>query len=215
MKAKKKNRKFLKILILIIFIIALIFLTYVIFERVQENRFKKMLQKNDATNYQLIEIVNGEETTIYVRDKVLFIEDENTRTWVSEYESKRIVFDEEYKTAILDKNDDTLKVNSLNYTYINDFFENSDQVFKYLGKENGYYKLQFKEKGSNKITLLYVNIDSKVVEKMVQNAGNFEFVTEFKVTKNKVSKEDITLPNLEGYRAYDSVNSNPNTGDTP
>ena len=42
---------------------------------------------------------------------------------------------------------------------------------------------------------------------MVQNAGNFEFVTIFKVEKNKVSKADVELPNLEGYRAYDSVNS--------
>ena len=44
---------------------------------------------------------------------------------------------------------------------------------------------------------------------MVQNAGNFEFITEFKVEKNKVKKEEIAFPNLEGYRASDSVNSNP------
>ena len=44
---------------------------------------------------------------------------------------------------------------------------------------------------------------------MVQNVGNFEFVTEFKVKKNKVSKSDVELPDLEGYRAYDSVDSNP------
>ena len=45
---------------------------------------------------------------------------------------------------------------------------------------------------------------------MVQNSGNFELITEFKVEKNQVSKEEIALPNLEGYRATDSVNSNPN-----
>ena len=44
---------------------------------------------------------------------------------------------------------------------------------------------------------------------MIQNAGNFEFITEFKVEKNKVKKEEIAFPNLEGYRVADSVNSNP------
>lgn len=211
MKTKKKNRKILKILILIVLVIALIFLSYIIYEKIQEHRFKKLLQDNDATNYKLIETVNGEDTTVYVRDKVLFVEDENTRTWVNELESKRVIFDEEYKTAILDQNDESLKVNTLNYTFINDFFDNSNQIFKYLGKENVYYKLQFKEKGSNKITLLYINEKNNIVEKMIQNAGNFELVTEFKVEKNKVTKDNITLPNLEGYRAYDSVN----IGDAP
>ena len=44
---------------------------------------------------------------------------------------------------------------------------------------------------------------------MIQNAGNFEFVTDFKVEKNSVSKEEIAYPDLEGYRAGDSVNSRP------
>ena len=100
-------------------------------------------------------------------------------------------------------------MNSLNYTYINNFFDNSNQKFKYIGKENEYYKLQFKEKGSNKITLLYLNKKTNIVEKMVQNSGNFEFVTKFKVEKNNVSKEKVAYPNLEGYRATNSVNSNP------
>ena len=207
MKAKK-NKNFLKILILIILVIALIFLAYLIYQKLQENRFKKILVENDATNYEIAEIVNGEETKTYVRDKILLMENDNTRVWVSEFEEKRIVFDEEYKTAIIDQNDENLKVNSLNYTYINDFFENSGQSFKFLGEEDGYYKLQFKEKGSKKITLLYLNKDTKIVDKMVQNAGNFEFVTEFKVEKNTVSKDEVELPNLEGYRAYDSASSN-------
>ena len=150
----------------------------------------------------------GQETKVYVRDKVLVIEEGNTKTWVSEFEAKRVAYDDEYKTAILDQNDDELKVNSLNYTYIHDFFENSNQKFRYLGEEDGHYKLQFKESGSKKITYIYINKATKIVDKMFQNAGNFEFITEFKVEKNAVSKEEIAFPNLEGYRAYDSVSSN-------
>ncbi len=205
----KKNLKFLKIILCIIFVIGLIFLSFLIYEKVQKNRFKKMLQESDATNYELTEIVNGEETKVYVRDKTLLIEEGTTKTWVSELDSERVAFDDKYKTAVWDQNDEDLKVNSLNYTYIHDFFENSDQKFKYLGKEKEYYKLQFKEKGSKKITLLYLNVETKLIDKMIQNVGNFEFVTEFKVEKNAVSKDKIAFPNLEGYRAYDSVNSKP------
>ena len=199
--------KILKIIIVIILIIALIFIAYKIYQGILENHFKKMLENSDATNYKLTEIVNDEETIVYVRDKTLLIEYENTKTWVNEFEQKRIAFDDNYKTTIIDNNDENLKVNSLNYTYIHDFFENDNQSFKYLGRQDGCYQIQFKEKGSNKITLLYINEKTKNVEKMVQNAGNFEFVTTFKVEKNKVSKADVELPNLEGYRAYDSVNS--------
>ena len=204
----KKKKNTIKIIIVVILIIALVFIGYLIFEKLQENRFKKMLQENDANNYKLTEIVNGIETEVYVRDKVLFLKNGDTRTWVNEFESRRIIFDEEYKTAIVDEKDENLKVNSLNYTYINDFFDNSDQSFNYLGEENGCYKIQFKEKGSKKITLLYINKDTKDVDKMIQDAGNFEFVTEFKIEKNTVSKEDIELPDLEGYRAYESSSSN-------
>ena len=205
MKIKKKN--IVKILILIILIIFLIFLTFIILNKFQENKFKKMLKDNDAVNYKLTETTNGVETKVYVRDKILLSESEETITWVNELESKRIIVDEEYKTAILDQDDENLKVNSLNYTYINDFFDNSNQSFKYLGKEDGCYKIQFKEKDSKKITILYINEKLKCVTKMIQNAGNFELITEFKVEKNKVSKSDVELPNLEGYRAYDSVSS--------
>ena len=141
------------------------------------------MQDNDANNYELTEIVNDVETKVYVRDKILFSENGNTKTWVSEFDSKRVIFDDRYKTAILDENDDSLEVNSLNYTYINNFFDNSNQKFKYIGKENEYYKLQFKEKGSNKITLLYLNKKTNIVEKMVQNSGNFEFVIMFQKKK--------------------------------
>lgn len=206
---KIKNKKFIKFLILIVLIILIVFLINFIYQKIQKDRFKKMLQKNDATNYELTEIVNGEESKVYVRDKILLSQNGNTRTWVNEFKSRRIIFDEEYKTAIVDENDDNLKVNSLNYTYVNDYFENSNQSFKYIGKENGCYKIQFKEKASGKITIIYINEKTKIVDRMVQNVGNFEFVTEFKVKKNKVSKSDVELPDLEGYRAYDSVDSNP------
>lgn len=206
---KIKKKKIFKILILIIFAILLVFLINFSYNKIQSNRFKKILEDNDCLNYELTEIVNGEETKVYVRDKILFSITGSVKTWVSELDSKRVIFDEEYKTAILDENDDTLKVNSLNYTYINDFFENSNQKFKYIGKENNYYKLQFTEKGSKKITILYLNEKTKIVDKMVQNAGNFELVTNFKVEKNKVSKDEVKYPDLGGYRASDSVNSRP------
>lgn len=205
----KKVKKFLKALILIILIIALVFLVNTIYQKIQRNKFKKLLQDNDAFNYELTEIVNEEETKVFVRDKILLSQYSNTRTWVNELESKRIVFDEEYKTAIIDENDEELKVNSLNYTYIENFFDNKEQKFKYCGEEDGYYKLQFEEKESKKITLIYINKKTNTVDKMIQNAGNFEYVTEFKVVKNKVSKDEVELPNLEGYRAYESVSSNP------
>ena len=134
-------------------------------------------------------------------------ENKNTKIWVSEFDSKRVVFDEQYKTAILDQNDESLEVNSLNYTFINDYFDNSNQSFKYLGEEKNCYKIKFKE-GKN-ITIIYIGKSSNIVEKMIQNAENFEFITEFKVRKNVVSKEDVEFPNLDGYRAYDSVNSRP------
>ncbi len=207
MKIKKKN--ILKILILIILAILLVSLLNFAYNKIQKNKFKKILQDNDCLNYELTEIVNGEETKVYVRDNVLLMENGDIKTWVSEDDSKRVVYDTNYKTAILDENDETLEINSLNYTYINDFFENSNQKFKYLGKEDGYYKLEFQEKDSKKVTIFYLNEKTNIIEKEIQNAGNFELVTEFKVEKNKVSKDEVEYPNLEGYRAGDSVSSRP------
>ena len=207
---KIKNKNILKILILIILIVGLIFLGNNIYQKFQENNFKKILKENDSMNYKITEIVNGDETNVIVRDNVLLSENGDTKVWLSEDENKRVVFDDKYKTVVLDENDGSLEVNSLNYTFINDFFENSNQIFSYGGKENGFYKLQFKEKGTKKITILYLNEKTNIIEKMIQNAGNFEFITEFKVEKNKVKKEEIAFPNLEGYRASSSVNSRPN-----
>ena len=206
---KKKILKGLKIVVLIILVILLIFFVIFAVQKIQEDKFKKILENNDSSNYELTEIVNGEEVKVYVRDKILLSEDKKTRTWVSELDSKRVICNDEYKTVIIDENDDELKVNSLNYTYINNFFENSNQKFKYLGEENGNYKLQFKEKDSGRITLLYINKETNIVEKMIQNSGKYEFVTEFKVEKDKVSKDEVAYPNLEGYRVYDSADSNP------
>ena len=204
---KIKKKKIFKFILFVIIIIGLIFLAYFIFNKIQENRFKKILKENDSYNYKLTEINGGEETNVIVRDNTLLSESGDIKIWMSEEENKRVIFDEKYKTAVLDENDETLEVNSLNYTFINNFFENSNQRFQYKGKENGYYILQFKEKGSKKITLLYLSEKTKNIEKMLQNPGNFELVTEFKVEKNKVTKKEIEFPDLEGYRASDSVNS--------
>lgn len=211
MKLNKKVKSIFRILILLIIAVLLALCVYFGYNKFLKNKFKKILEKNDCTNYELTEIANGEETKVYVRDKTLLSEKGDIKTWVSEFDSKRVVFDVGRKTAILDENDETLEVNSLNYSYIKEFFENRNQSFKYLGKENEHYKLQFTESGSKKITIIYLNIETNIVDKMVQNAGNFEFVTEYKVEKNAVSKEEIAYPNLEGYRAGDSSNSNPST----
>lgn len=204
---KIKKRKIFKFLLMLILIIGLAFLVYFIFNKSQEGKFKKILKNNDCYNYKLTEIVNEEETNVIVRDNTLLSENGDVKIWMSEEENKRVIFDEKYKTAVLDENDENLEVNSLNYTFINDYFENSRQKFKYGGKKDGHYKLEFKEKGSGKITILYLNEKTNIIDKLVQNAGNFEMVTEFKVEKNKVTKEEIAFPNLEGYRASDSVNS--------
>lgn len=202
---KYKLKTFFKILILIVLIIALFFIGYTIYQKIEENKYKKILQDGDATNFKITEIINDDETNIYVRDKILLIDSGNTKTWVNESESKRVSFDEKYHTVIIEKDVDNLKVNSLNYTYINDFFENSNQVFKYLGKENGNIKIQFKEKGNKKITVFYIDEKLKTMVKMIQNVDNFETITDFKIEKNSVSKQEVELPDLENYRVYDSA----------
>ncbi|MBR1539985.1 MAG: hypothetical protein IJ629_02230 [Clostridia bacterium] len=57
-KKTNKNKNIVKILIGIICILGLIILGFIIFEKIQEARFKKMLQDNDANNYELVEVVN-------------------------------------------------------------------------------------------------------------------------------------------------------------
>ena len=208
-----KNKKIMKRIFFYVFLLVIAFVlavaTYMLFGKIQKNKYKKILQENDATNYELTEIEDGIENKVYVRDKILLAENGNTKIWVNELEQKRVTYDEHYKTVILDQNDETLKVNSLNYTYINDFFDNSSQKFKYLGSENGYHKLQFKDKNTNIITVLYLNEKTNVIDKMVQIFGNSEHIIEFKVRKNSVSEKEVEFPNLEGYRVYDSVNSRP------
>ena len=204
---KIKKKKIFKILLLIVLIIGLIFLVYFGINKIQKNKFKKILNENDSYNYKITEINGDEETNVIVRDNVLISDSGDIKIWMSEEENKRVIFDEKYKTAVLDENDDTLEVNSLNHTFIKDFFENSNQKFKYRGKKDGYYKLEFKEKGSKKITTLYLNEKTKNIEKMIQTIGNVEIITKYKIEKNKVTKDEIEFPNLEGYRASDSVNS--------
>ena len=51
-------KKYLKVLILIVLVVALICGVYLIYQQVQKNRFKKLLQENDAINYELVEIIN-------------------------------------------------------------------------------------------------------------------------------------------------------------
>ena len=140
---KTKKGKIVKIVFVIVLIIIGILVGHSFYNKYQRYKFEKMLKKSDATNYELVEKINDEETSVKVRDKVLVSESGDTITWVSGINNKRVLLNINYKTAIITENDEELEVNSLNYSYINDYFNNKNQKFKYLGKEDGFYKIQF------------------------------------------------------------------------
>ena len=202
-------KKFIKkFLIIIVLIFILIFIGIFSFRKYQRYSFKKILVDNDATNYELIETVNDSVITVKVKDRVLLSTEDEIITWVNELEKRRIVVDEEYKTALITENDSELKVNSLNYTYINDYFENSNQKFKYLGEKDGYYIVEFTEKATKNKSILYINKDTKIVDKFEQVLDGYDFTREFEGNKNSVSNLEVEEPNIDNYRIYDSVSSN-------
>ena len=166
------NKKVLRFIILFIIIVIIILLTRVIYGKIIKNKFKNILIENDAINYEMIEKTNDEETNIKVKDKKLLLQNGNNTTWISELDGKRIIMDTESKIAIITENDKELKVNSLNYTYINEYFEKSSQNFKYLGKKDGYYIFSFTEKKANIVTCFYLNEKTNLVEKLVKTVNN-------------------------------------------
>jgi hypothetical protein len=171
-------------------------------------RFKKILEENDYTNYSLVETSNDTVTYVYVRNGVLLSTCDDTTTWVSVNENKRVIFNETYKTAIVDENDDELTVHSLNYTYINNYLEEASQKFKYLGKHDGYFVLQFTNKKTNVVTVLYLNAETHFIDTMIVDSSGYDFEANFEITVNKVTPEDVQMPNIDDYTYENSSSSN-------
>ncbi|MCI8309761.1 MAG: hypothetical protein HFJ45_06210 [Clostridia bacterium] len=205
----KNKRKFIVKLIIIIILISIgIFIGNFAYGKYIRNKYKNILKDNDAVNYEMTQYSNGEETNIFVKDKILLSRNNNIETWVSEIESKRIIADTSSKIAIITENDNNLKVNTLNYTYINDYFENSRQKFKYLGKNDDYYFLEFKDKKTKIITTLYLNRKTNLVDKMIESSNGIEFEIKYKINLNSVSNEEVKCPDLTDYHFETSVSSN-------
>lgn len=202
------NKKVLRFIILFIIIVIIILLARVIYGKIIKYKFKNILIKNDAINYEMIEKTNNEEIDIKVKDRKLLQQNGNNTTWISEFDGKRIIMDTESKIAIITENDKELKVNSLNYTYINEYFEKSSQKFKYLGKKDGYYLFSFTEKKANIVTFFYLNEKTNLVEKLVKTVNNgAESISTFEIKINSVSNSDVKEPDLTDYHVRDSVSS--------
>jgi len=194
-----KMKKIIRIVTLIILILILIILIKLGIDKITKNKFKKILEKNDSNNYELTELTDDEENIVKVNNKILRSENDDTIVWVSEFDSKRVVVDKNKKIAVLTQNDNNLRVSSLNYTYLQDYFNNSDEKFKYLGKEENFYKLSFINKKSGRIVYLYINKDTGIVEKMIGELNGFQIVTIYEVKLNSVSKTEIEYPDLTDY----------------
>lgn len=206
---KKKVFLIIKILVLLLIIATIVFLIHYAYTKIQRNRFQKMLEESDSHIYTLIEKSNDEEFTIKVRDYYLLSESEDEIIWIDADKKQRVLVMPQYKTAVVSENDENVVVHSLNYTYLEDFFKNSNQKFKYLGKEDGCFKVLFTEKQSKKETTIFINEKTKMVDKIIYNIGGVDSTTTFQTTVNNVSKADVAMPDIDGYHVTDSSTSNP------
>lgn len=194
---KKKN--IVKIIILIIAIILLILVGILIYKQYWINKFEKILEENDSTNYELIQTDGQTTTTVKVYGNIYTYEDDSNYIWISETENLRVIMDTENKSAIITENPETaLEVGSLNSTYL-DFFENSGMSFKYLGKEDSYYKLQFTNKSTGNTTVFYLNSETGIVEKIEENFNGAQNVYDITVNLDCVTEEDVQYPDLAEY----------------
>ena len=202
------KKKFLRFIILFIIIVITMLLVRFFYVKIIKNKFKKILIKNDTINYEMLEKVDNEENNIKVKDKKILLQNGNNKTWISELDGKRIIMNTESKIAIITENDKELKVNSLNYTYINDYFENSSLKFKYLGKKDEYYLLRFTDKKTNIVTCFYLNEKNNLIEKLVKTVNNgAESISTFEIKINSISNKDVEEPDLTDYHVRDSVSS--------
>lgn len=156
-----KKKQIIRILILILIIIALIIIGQVLFNKYMKYKLKKILVKNDSTNYELIEKYNNQEENVKLRNNILISENDNECIWIDGLNGKRVIMDKKSKIAIVTENDEELSVHSLNYTYLKDYFENSNRKFRYLGKEEKFYKFKFEDKKTGVITIFYLNRDNR------------------------------------------------------
>lgn len=194
-----KKKKLIKLIILIVAIVLLVVLEILIYNQVQINRFKEILEENDSTNYELIQTDGITTATIKVYGNIYTYEDENNYIWISESENLRVVMDKKNKSAIITENpENELKVGSLNSTYL-DYFENDSMKFKYLGEENPFYKLQFINKGTGNNTIFYLNSENGVVEKIEENFNGAQNIYDITVNLESVTSEEVVYPDLSEY----------------
>lgn len=194
-----KKKKLIKLIILIVVIVLLVVLEILIYNQVQINRFKEILEENDSTNYELIQTDGITTATIKVYGNIYTYEDENNYIWISESENLRVVMDKKNKSAIITENpENELKVGSLNSTYL-DYFENDSMKFKYLGEENPFYKLQFTNKGTGNNTIFYLNSENGVVEKIEENFNGAQNIYDITVNFESVTSEEVVYPDLSEY----------------
>lgn len=194
-----KKKKILKIIILIIAVILLVLLAFLLYKQYWINKFTKILEENDSTNYELIQTDGQTTTTVKVYGKIYTSEDESVFVWISEPENIRVIMDKLNKSAIITENsEEELKVGSLNSTYL-DYFENSNMEFKYLGKEDSFYKLQFTDKNTGYITTFYLNIDTGIVEKIIEEFNGAQNTYEISVNLDCVNEEEVSYPDLSEY----------------
>ena len=196
----KKFKNIIKIIVIIVLIILLVLLGIVIYKKIMINKFINLLNKNDSSNYELIQNDGTTVTTVKVKDGVLVSEDDDTIIWISETENIRIIIDKNYNSAMITENsEEAFEVSSLNSTYISDYFENNDLKFKYLSKEDNLYKVQFTNKDTDAITIFYINSDTGVIEQIDENINGEEFTLNFDVTFDIVTDEDVEYPDLSTY----------------
>ena len=194
-----KKKKLIKLIILIVVIVLLVVLEILIYNQVQINRFKKILEENDSTNYELIQTDGITTTTVKVYGNIYTYEDENNYIGISESENLRVVMDKKNKSAIITENpENELKVGSLNSTYL-DYFENDSMKFKYLGEENPFYKLQFTNKSTGNNTIFYLNSETGVVEKIEEIFNGAQNIYDITVNFECVTAEEVEYPDLSEY----------------
>lgn len=194
---KKKN--VLKVVILIIAIILLVIIGILIYKQFWINKFKKILEENDSTNYELIQTDGITTATVKVYGNIYTYEDEDNYIWISESENLRVIMDKKNKSAIITENPESpLKVGSLNSTYL-DYFDDDTMKFKYLGKENPFYKLQFTNKSTGNNTIFYLNSETGVVEKIEEVFNGAQNIYDITVNSECVNAEEVEYPDLSEY----------------
>ena len=196
---KKSGKKvFKKIIIILIFVLIICFSVLGI-KAIIKNKYRKLLEKSNVHNYEVIQLVDGnQEQVSYIRDNVLVVNDGENIIWLNKKENKSIVLNTLRKTAFITK-EENVKISGLNDSYINEYFDNSDYRFKYLGKENNHYLLEFTNKDTAITTVLYLNMETNIIDKQIIKNAVAETVIEYKVKINSVSTEEIKEPDLTDY----------------